>query len=259
MKVDNIDIAMTCYNCAPFIPEAIQSILNQSYSNWTIYFVDDASEDNSLDVAVAYKNLLGDDWYREEGLSPSQIILIKRQVNGGYGPALKTAIEAGNGDLIAIVDADDAIVSDALERMVQEHRKNPKAAVVYSRSFWCDANMHPYKYGPSGPIPKGHTLLDCLDGGPKTGRVSHLKVLKRRFYEMTAGVGDLRKRIDKDLMLKMEEVGDLVFIPDVLYYYRDHPRNLTNLYFKMDKEDRRMISEQSRKILINAKKRRGLL
>jgi len=242
-----IDVAMTCYDCKPWLDEAIGSVAGNSYEDWVIYFVDDASTDGSFEWAFRWQAELGE-----------KFVPVRRFVNGGYGPCLKDAIEIGSGELVAIVDADDAIEPHALARMVEEHERNPEAAVVYSRSWWCNQFLTPYKYGPSGPIPEGMTLLDCLDGGPKSGRVSHLKVLKRKFYEMTEGVGNLRKRIDKDLMLKMEEVGKLVFIPDVLYFYRDRPGNLTNLYFKMPEEERERIAEQSRKILENAKKRRGI-
>lgn len=241
-----ISVAMTCYNCEPFLYVALGSIIKQSYEDWEIIFIDDHSTDGSLAVAAEFRKHF-----------PEKMKVIGRMKNGGYGAALKDAFDYSNGKLVAIVDADDAITPYAFEKMVEAHKRYPEAAVVYSKSYWCNSNLTPYKEGPSSPIPEGKSLLWCLDGGSKTGRVSHLKVIKRKFYDLTDGVNPtLRKRVDKDLALKLEEVGDLVFIPDILYRYRDHKDNLTNLYHRMTKEEQEKILKKSRQTIEDAKIRR---
>lgn len=253
-----VSVAMTCYNCSPYLGEAIYSVVEQRYKNWELVFVDDASTDASYELAG--RNM---EMWIDHGLDPKRVRLYRRKVNGGYGPCLRDAFEYSTGDLVAIVDADDAIVPDALEIMVREFKKHPEASVIYSRSYWCNSQLKPYKLGPSNPLPfkesgERYTLLECLDGGPKEGRVSHLKVVRKSMYDLTEGVGNLRKRIDKDLMLKMEEVGELVYIDPILYYYRDHDTNLTNLYHRMSKEEQDKILKASRKTIEDAYKRRGL-
>jgi glycosyltransferase involved in cell wall biosynthesis len=235
------------------------SVLQQDYPHWEIIFVDDASTDGSYESAIKWAK----NWEGHHLLKGKNIYIHRREENGGYGPCLRDAFKYATGDLVAIVDADDAIKSIALSTMVAEFEKHPEASVVYSRSYWCNGVLSPYKLGPSQPLPykkngERYTLLECLDGGPKQGRVSHLKVVSKKHYDMTEGVGNLRKRIDKDLMLKMEEVGELVYIPDILYFYRDHPSNLTNLYHRMNKEEQEKILKASRKTIEDAYRRRGL-
>lgn len=50
-----ISIIMTSYNYARFLPEAIESILNQTYTNWELLIIDDASKDNSIEIIKKYQ------------------------------------------------------------------------------------------------------------------------------------------------------------------------------------------------------------
>lgn len=252
-----ISVAMTCFNCRPYLVDAFYSVASQTYKNFELIFVDDVSADGSFETARKIKKSLPE--------IADKIKIYRRKENGGYGPCLRDAFDYSTGDLIAIVDADDAIAPDALEIMVKAHRKYPQASVVYSRSYWCDSLLNPCKMGPSSKIPNGKTLLDCLDGGPKEGRVSHLKVIKKSHYDKLkykAGYlmdgTPLRKRVDKDLALKCEEVGELVFIPDILYLYRDRQGNLTNEYHRMTKEEKEKILKVSRQSIEDAYIRRGI-
>ena len=54
-------------------------------------------------------------------------------------------------------------------------------------------------------------------------------MIKKKYYNMTDGVNPkLKKCVDKDLVLRLEEVGDLVYVDADLLYYRSNPNNLTN-------------------------------
>ena len=51
----NVDIIIPNYNNADFLDQSIQSVINQSFKNWKIYIVDDASTDNSRNIILKYK------------------------------------------------------------------------------------------------------------------------------------------------------------------------------------------------------------
>jgi glycosyltransferase involved in cell wall biosynthesis len=235
-----ITIAMACYNSEKFIIQAIKSIFRQNYKNWELIIVDDHSKDRSYKIV---ENLI------KKSAFTDKIKIFKHDKNYGYGRTLKDAIENGTGELIAIVDSDDALASkDALKIMVEKHINNPNASLVYSNYLICDYKLIPMKRAPSRQLKDNEIYLKTKI------RISHLKVIKRSYYNKTDGVdATLLKCIDKDLVLKLEEVGKLIYVDKCLYLYRRHKNNLTNSLSKT-------ICVNMRKIIYqNAKKRRGII
>jgi len=241
-----ISIAMTCYNQGHFINDAIQSIIDQTFKDWELVIVDDASTDNSIQVINHCINKFG---------IAKSVKIVKHRENEGYGSSLGDAIIMSNGPLIAIVDSDDTLCDiNALQLCIDTHLKNPDVAMTYSNYNECDRNLNVRKTYRTKQIPEGKTYLD---GGI---RVSHLKVLKRDNYGMTTGINPrLRQSVDKDLTLRMEETGKLLFIDKVLYNYRKHDTNLSLTINKKTKEYQKMVSEGRKQLYEDAKKRRGLI
>jgi len=240
-----VSIAMTCFNCANFLEEAIQSIATQSWKKWELVIVDDCSEDNSVQII---RSLIS-----RYGIS-DKTKLIQHEENLGYGSALKRAVEAGKGELVAIVDGDDALATkDAFTKMVKQHAKHPKASLVYSNYWQCRGNLRRKKPGRCRALREGETYLNS---GTRC-RISHLKVFKRSAYNRTPGVnGQLLKSVDKDLVLKLEEVGRLVFFNEMLYYYRKHPNNLCARFHSMPRDYKNKIVKMRKEFLEAAHRRR---
>ncbi|MEO1487644.1 MAG: glycosyltransferase family 2 protein, partial [Bacteroidota bacterium] len=107
MVEDLVSIIMPFRNTAEFLPECLESILQQSYSNWELIAINDRSEDNSLDILKTY------------ALEDSRIRVYQ---NGGHGilPALQTGYEKVQGAFITRMDSDDVMVTDRLQWMVSE-------------------------------------------------------------------------------------------------------------------------------------------
>ena len=90
-------------------------------------------------------------------------------------------------------------------------------------------------------------------------RISHFKVFKRSFYDKTPGVNrNLRQTVDKDLVLKLEEVGKLIHVDQELYLYRQRRDNLTKSIGKKNKEYRTFVKIMRYKVYNEARTRRGL-
>ena len=56
MKNELISIIMPTYNCAKFIKETIQSVINQTYENWELVIVDDCSNDNTEEIVASFND-----------------------------------------------------------------------------------------------------------------------------------------------------------------------------------------------------------
>jgi len=240
-----VSVAMTCFNCANFLEEAIGSIAAQTWKNWELIIVDDRSVDNS---PLVIKTLIS-----KFGIN-NKTKFIQHNKNLGYGGALKRAVEEGKGELVAIVDGDDALASrQALSKMVKKHAEHPNASLVYSNYWQCRDTLKKKKRGRCRALLEGETYLSS---GTRC-RISHLKVFKRSAYKKTPGVnGQLLKSVDKDLVLKLEEVGDLVFFDELLYYYRKHPNNLCATFHKMPRKYKDKVNKMRKQSILDAHQRR---
>lgn len=263
-KIDykpKISIAMAVYNTRKFIGKAIKSVCKQNYTNWELIIVDDYSTDDSL--KTIYQQLSAN------CVSNNQYKVIKHVTNCGYGKTLKQAIESGTGELVAIIDSDDALSrEDAFDIMVEAHRLYPDSALIYSTYWACHNETQKKLIKYIAPFPKGKNLFDVMKTGTlKKYRASHLKIFKRSAYNNSPGLDpNLRKAVDKDLTLKIEEtrfknnnfVGALKFINIPLYFHRKHPNSLTESWGKQKQEYMEKVKRDKARIIWATKLRRGI-
>lgn len=107
-----ISVIMGIYNCADTLGESIESIINQTYSNWELIMCNDGSTDNTLDVANFYKNI------------DNRIRVIENEVNKGLAYSLNRCIDIAEGEYIARHDGDDICIQDRFERQINFIRNN---------------------------------------------------------------------------------------------------------------------------------------
>jgi len=240
-----VSVVMSCYNSQKYIAEAIRTVVNQTYLNWELIIVDDFSTDESLKII---KQTI-----RKYNIN-NKIKVVKHNINCGCGTSLSDAIINSNGTLIAILDSDDALESKkALRIMVDAHIKHSEASLVYSDYWECNENLRKLKEFKTRQILEHETYL-----GTKI-RISHFKVFKKSFYDKTPGVNrNLRQTVDKDLVLKLEEVGKLIHVPEELYLYRQRRNNLTKSIGRKEKDYRNFVKIMRYKVYNEARQRRGL-
>jgi glycosyltransferase involved in cell wall biosynthesis len=92
-------IIIPSYNRAHILPQAITSVLNQTYTNWELIVVDDGSTDNTLTIVAGYDD---------------KRIHYHKKENGGVCSARNHGVNYSNGDYIIFLDSDDAVSSDWL-------------------------------------------------------------------------------------------------------------------------------------------------
>lgn len=248
-----ISVAMASYNCHMFIEESLKSIISQTYSNWECIIVIDGGDVNRT-IEVIKK-------VAREHYVLKKIKVFVHNLNYGYGAALRNAIEKGTGEIVAIVDADDALASPkAFEIMVSKHREHPEASLIYSDYYECNREMKNAYPKRCNEIPPNHSFLGKFRGDQYIGtnyNISHLKTFKKEAYNKTEGLDHtLLKAVDKDIVLKLEEVGSLVHVPKHLYYHRNHRDSISNMYRTRSPEYKAMIKESKNRMYLNAKKRR---
>ena len=200
------------YNNGIYIEEAINSVINQIYTNWEIVIVDDASSDNSKEVLNKYE-------------INSNIRIFHNKVNKGCGYTKSKCVNHANGEYAGFLDPDDKLDEKAVEIMVNSHISNKKASLIYSTFYVINENSKnqeisnfPYQ------IPETSSYLQ-----QRSGRISHFATFKTILYNKTSGIDPkFIRAVDQDLYLKLEEVGELIFINMPLYYYRVNENGISN-------------------------------
>lgn len=114
MKKDLISIIMAVYNCSSTVEEAIDSILNQTYTNWEFIICDDCSTDNTLEIVREY-----------EKKYPDKFKVIQNETNSKLSYSLNHCLKYADGEFIARMDGDDISVPERFETQVKYLREHP--------------------------------------------------------------------------------------------------------------------------------------
>ena len=206
------------YNNGRFLEEALQSVFRQTYTDWEIVLVDDGSTDGiSEKIYQKYT----------DPQSPScdkRIHLFRNNENRGCGYTKWRCAEEARGELCGFLDPDDALTPDALEVMVAEHGKHPEVAVIGS-CYWCvDEQMNKLWHSEQKIIPEGQSWLTTTT----THAPIHFASYKGKRYRQTEGINPkLKRAVDFDLYVKLEEQGGIHFISAITYYYRMHDNQIS--------------------------------
>jgi len=118
---EKVSVIMGVYNEEDYIVESIESILNQTYSNWELIICDDASEDNTYNILLSYKERY-----------PDKIKVIRNEKNSSLAYSLNRCLKKSTGKYIARMDADDVSIKDRLEKQVYFLKKHKKVDLVGS-------------------------------------------------------------------------------------------------------------------------------
>lgn len=207
-------VLMANYNNSRFLGAAIQSVLEQTYGDWEIVLVDDGSTDNFEEVAASVAH-------------EKRIRVYRNGDNRGCAFTKHRCISLAAGELFAFLDTDDRLHPDALATMVEAHRRMPRHSIIHSTHYICNGNMETVKVATyPKALPPNTPFLLLGDGS-----IHHFATFKKTLYELTDGISNQRTEdltTDQDLYYVLEEVGDVHFVNEPLYYYRIHAGSISN-------------------------------
>ncbi len=110
-----VSIIVPAYNREKFLPEAIQSVLNQSYSPIELIVLDDGSTDNTIELLKSYENDLT--W--------------SHHANIGEALTVNKGLELAKGDYLCVLSSDDILYENAVSEIIQFMLDDPHISVVY--------------------------------------------------------------------------------------------------------------------------------
>ncbi|TDQ19378.1 glycosyltransferase involved in cell wall biosynthesis [Algoriphagus boseongensis] len=210
-----VSVLMANYNNGRFIRNAIQSVLSQTYSNIELIIVDDCSTEKTEEII---SDLLENN---------RNIYFHRNSKNSGYGATLKECVKHATGDYFAVLDPDDYISPEAVSILLDQIQSNENISLIYSTMYMCDQDLKVLGINENiGPIPEGLTYQ--MVKTEQRAHIMHFRIFPRKKYVQTEGFNPgFKKAIDKDIIYKLEEVGELKYIDKPLFYYRQHSGSIS--------------------------------
>ncbi|MDB9900852.1 glycosyltransferase [Gammaproteobacteria bacterium] len=206
----SVSVVMPVYNAEQYLDQAIQSILDQTFTNFEFIIINDGSSDSSLEILRKYKE------------QDKRILLIDKK-NGGIVEALNDGLSIAKGNFIARMDSDDIAHSVRLEKQIRVFDNNPEIDLVYTGTTLIDKNgaMVCDSWRPN--LEK--TLLNLKINT----FIPHPTVMFKRNTVLNLG-GYTKKRPhaeDLDLWLRMLDQGcKFFYLKKNLLYYRLNPNSV---------------------------------
>ena len=194
-----VSIIMPSYNTASFIEETIQSVLNQTYTNWELIIVDDCSTDNTNEVVDTIKDC--------------RIHYLKNEKNSGAAISRNKALREAKGQWIAYLDSDDLWMPEKLEKQIKFMEEN---GYVFSYTNYEEIDVDGYKTGVKVTGPKKIT---------KTGMFNYcwpgcLTVMYDANKIGLIQIEDIKKNNDYAMWLKACRKADCYLLDEILGQYR---------------------------------------
>ncbi|HML21302.1 MAG TPA: glycosyltransferase, partial [Aggregatilinea sp.] len=208
-EVPRVSIVMPTYNGERFLAESIQSCLDQTFTDWELIVVDDASTDGTRAIAERF------------AAQDSRITVLHHDTNKKLPQALNTGYEATRGEYISWTSDDNHYRPAALAEMVDYLDAHPEAAAVYTDFTLMDDQGQPGAYRRVQPT---FALMykQCV-GQSFLHRRSLWKAVGRY-------ADDVFLAEDYDFWLRASAHGELHPLHRDLYLYRMHGGTLTSNY-----------------------------
>jgi len=206
-----VSVIIPTYNYGRFIEMAIRSVLNQTYQNYEIIVVDDASTDNTEDIV--------------KGIVDERIRYIRHITNKGGNAARNSGIRAAKGKYIAFLDSDDEWFPEKLDRQIRLFACSAETVgLIYTGSNVVDATGNKPSYQVL-PEARGHIFDLLLKGNYITGGGSSLMIKSECFESVGFFDETLPSGQEWEMIIRISEKYEIDFIGEPLINYYVHGAN----------------------------------
>jgi glycosyltransferase involved in cell wall biosynthesis len=218
-----VSVIVPSYNAARFLPASLDSVIAQTYEDWEIIVVDDGSSDDTADVLACYQSRLKDK------------LRCIRKANGGPSAARNAGIRVAQGEIVALLDADDIWLPSRLSRSVEELDRDPEVGLVHARV----ARISVQGVVINEPFADSKYLAGRIAPYIYTRR-AHIMCVTVTFRRCAVDADDafderLRAAEDRDLWFRIAQTFKVAYIDEILAQYRISPASVS-------KDSRRMVA-----------------
>lgn len=246
MDSKKVSAIMAVYNREKFLKEAIDSVINQTYDNWELILVNDASTDDSHSICSYYKKKY-----------PNKIKYINVEENKGAGNSFYTGTINASGDYLAFIGSDDIQIKDKFKIGVEFLNNNLNVDLLF----------HNYETMNEAGVRTGRNLILPYDINDNNKLLDYS--LRRNY--MYSGLAiirnskdivfdrNLRLSEDYDLFLKLVYNGHkAAFFSEVLALNRIHNGNISSNYKESNEAVKYILGKYDFKDLSAKLKKQGI-
>ncbi len=200
-----VSVVIGTYNCAQFVPGALECVFRQTFTDYEVVVVDDASTDNTVAVLEQYR---------------PRIRLVRRSVNSSSCelPRYEGVVES-RAPCCAFLDADDRWDPTFLDKTMEFLAGHPQAAMVHTYARVIDAADRVLRVRHEGAMPQGADLVPALLRHCYI-TISAVVVRRAVWLETLPAEALIEYGMDQDFFLWIAKRHAVGFIPQVLMSYR---------------------------------------
>lgn len=207
-----MSICIPVYNCEQFIGQTIQSVLNQTVSDFELLIIDNFSNDSTFEIANQF--------------SDSRIKLIRNEVNIGMEGNFNRALKEAKGDFIKILPADDLLYPECIEKQLAAFQFNKDISLVCAARKVIDENgklimTRRFKGYFDGIVSGSKAIKVTVRSGTNLFGEPGAVLMKRSLTDKIGFFdGSIDYIIDLDYWVRLLEYGDLFVISEPLSAFR---------------------------------------
>lgn len=231
--MNKISIIVPCYNIAPYLQRCVDSILNQTYSNFELILVDDGSTDKTGVLCDELEQL-------------DERIKVVHKQNGGLSDARNAGIDIADGDFLAFVDGDDYLEINAYELMIAE-MQDAEVSLVSAGMITEDinGNINKLMNETKAKLSREEAFANLLGNNRTIGQSSCNKLFRKQLFEKLR----YKKGIiyeDMQLLPQILDICEKVVLLNVpVYHYVKRSGSITENKFSRWKYEGRKIADEA--------------
>jgi len=205
-----ISVTMPVYNAERYVAQAVESILAQTFGDFEFLILNDGSSDRCLQILQKYA-------------AKDNRIRLSSQENRGIGATRNQLLTQAQGELIAVMDADDVAFPDRFALQVAFLQRHPEVLCVGGAHEFVDEAGR-LLFRKQDPLEDATIQPLALRGETP---INHPSAMMRRAAVLQVGGYDssLAPAEDLDLFLKLGEIGKLANLPETVLQYRQHSQS----------------------------------
>lgn len=223
-----VSVIMPVYNGQEFLRETMDSVLNQTFTDFEFIIINDASKDSTEEIIKSYED--------------DRIVYLKNEQNLGVAGALNRGLENAKGEYVARIDADDIAMPERFQKQVEFMDKHPDVGVCGShiRIFEQDGAERDFKYSELDAELRVDMLFNSAFAHPAVMLRKSVLDKNKIFYNR-----DFEKAEDYRMWYDIMRVSKGYNLQEPLLRYRHHQNQVT----KVKVEEQTVAVNKMRKVM----------